>query len=72
MKKKRPRYLNADISRLIDEYIHSERDRALLKRKLIDNISYEQLAEEFKLSVTWTKEIVYKNEVELFSNLPVR
>lgn len=72
MKKKRPRYLNADISRLIDDYIHSERDRALLKRKLIDNISYEQLAEEFKLSVTWTKEIVYKNEVELFSNLPVK
>ena len=33
MKKKRPRYLNSDISRLIDEYIHSERDRALLKRR---------------------------------------
>ena len=72
MKKKRPRYLNSDISRLIDEYIHSERDRALLKRRLIDNITYERLAEEFDLSVTRTKDIVRENEVELFSNLPVR
>ena len=44
---------------LIDEWIFSERNRNLAKRKLIDGITFEQLAEEFKLSVTRTKSIVY-------------
>ena len=44
---------------LINEWIFSERNRNLAKRKLIDGITFEQLAEEFKLSVTRTKSIVY-------------
>lgn len=51
---------NSRISEVIDEYIHSERDRALLKRRLIDGICYEPLAEEFNLSTVQTKRIVYK------------
>lgn len=51
---------NSQISTIIDEYIHSERDRALLKRRFIDGICYEPLAEEFDLSVVQTKRIVYK------------
>lgn len=45
---------------LIDEYIFRERDRAILKRRLLDGICYEPLAEEFDLSVQQTKTIVYK------------
>ena len=51
---------NSQIQAIIDEYIHSERDRALLKRRFIDGICYEPLAEEFDLSVVQTKRIVYK------------
>ena len=51
---------NTQIAHIIDEYIHSERDRALLKRRFIDGICYEPLAEEFDLSVVQTKRIVYK------------
>ena len=51
---------NSQIRNVIDEYIHSERDRALLKRRFIDGICYEPLAEEFDLSVVQTKRIVYK------------
>lgn len=51
---------NTQISHIIDEYIHSERDRALLKRRFIDGICFEPLAEEFDLSVVQTKRIVYK------------
>lgn len=51
---------NSQIGSIIDEYIHSERDRALLKRRFIDGICYEPLAEEFDLSVVQTKRIVYK------------
>lgn len=47
-------------SNLIDEYIFKERDRAILKRRLLDGICYEPLAEEFDLSVQQTKTIVYK------------
>lgn len=52
---------------LIDEYIHSERNRALLKRRLIDGVCFEPLAEEFGLSVRQTKNIVYKEQEKLFS-----
>lgn len=62
-------YTNSQIAHLIDEHIHSERDRAILKRRLIDGICYEPLAEEFELSVRQTKDIVYKAQNRLFKHL---
>lgn len=64
-----PEYTNSQISQLIDEYIHSERNRKILKRRLIDGVTYERLAEEFDLSVRNIKKIVYKCEDTLFSHL---
>ena len=64
-----PEYTNSQISNLIDEYIHSERDRKILKRRLIDGLTYERLAEEFDLSVRQTKKIVYKSEEILFYHI---
>lgn len=55
--------------RLIDEWIFSERDRAILKRRLLDGICFEQLAEEFYLSVQQTKAIVYKAQTRLLQYL---
>ena len=55
-------YTNSEIRNLIDEYIHSERDRAILKRRLIDGICFESLAEEFDMSVAQVKRIVYRGE----------
>ena len=65
---------NYDLSRtewenLIDEYIFKERDRAILKRRLLDGICYEPLAEEFDLSVQQTKTIVYKATEKLIKHL---
>ena len=62
-------YTNSKIEYLIDEHIHSERDRAILKRRLIDGICYEPLAEEFDLSVSQVKRIVYRQEQKLFKFL---
>lgn len=62
-------YSNSEISKAIDEYIHSDRDRAILKRRLIDGICYEPLAEEFNLSVRQIKTIVYKAQDKLFKRL---
>lgn len=55
--------------RLIDEWIFNERDRKILKRRLLDGICYEPLAEEFDMSVTHIKNIVYKAQNKLFSKL---
>ena len=54
---------------LIDEWIFNERDRAILKRRLLDGICYEPLAEEFDLSVQQTKTIVYKATERLIKHL---
>lgn len=65
----RREYTNSEISALIDEYIHSERDRKILKRRLCDGILFEKLAEEFELSTQRVKTIVYKSEEKLFKHL---
>jgi DNA-directed RNA polymerase specialized sigma24 family protein len=59
----------SQIEILIDEWIFSERDRLILRRRLLDGICYEPLAEEFGLSVRHIKTIVYKGEDKLFSKL---
>ncbi len=59
----------SEIEKLIDEWIFSERDRAILKRRLLDGICYEPLAKEFELSVRQTKNIVYKGEKTLYSHI---
>lgn len=60
---------NQEIEQEIDKWIHSERDRKILKRRLIDGICYEPLAAEFELSVRQIKTIVYKAEARLFRHL---
>lgn len=55
-----------EIEHLIDEWILKDRDRKILKRRLLDGLTYEALAEEFELSVRQTKRIVYKAEDKLF------
>ena len=62
-------YTNSEISHLIDELIHHERNRQLLKRRFIDGICFEPLAEEFELSVTQVKTIVSRAKKELFRKL---
>lgn len=69
MKKKNTtldRLNNAQIAAAIDLYVRGERDRAMLKRRLIDGICYEPLAEEFQISVEQAKRIIYKAQDRLF------
>jgi DNA-directed RNA polymerase specialized sigma24 family protein len=62
-------YTNSQIRGLIAEWIHSERDRRILERRLIDGITFDRLAEEFDMSVRQTKSIVYKAQEQLFKHL---
>lgn len=54
---------------IIDEWIFSERDRKMLKRRLLDGILFEQLAEEFDLSVQQTKSVIYKATDKLMKHI---
>jgi len=63
----------SEVENAIDEWIignNAERNRAILKRRLIDGITFEKLAEEFDLSVRCTKTIVYKGKVQIFRHIP--
>ena len=62
-------YSNSQVKAVIDEWIHNERDRAIIKRRLVDGICFEPLAEEFGLSVRQVKKIVYKTEECVFMYL---
>lgn len=45
---------------------HAARNRDILRRRLLDGVIYEKLAEEFELSVRQVKNIVYKGENRIF------
>lgn len=62
-------YSRSELISAIDEWILSERDRAILKRRLVDGICFEPLAEEFDLSVVQVKRIVYKSQERLFRHI---
>lgn len=51
---------NSEIAELISENIHSERDRYILKMKLIDGYTYEKIAEIVDMSPRYVRSIVKK------------
>jgi DNA-directed RNA polymerase sigma subunit (sigma70/sigma32) len=67
-------YSKDDIEHTIDKYVNmhlnAERNRAILKRRLIDGLTHEQLAEEFDLSTQSIQKILYKYEQVVFNHLP--
>ena len=60
---------NSEIAAAIDEYVRGEKNRKILKRRLIDLICYEPLAEEFDMSVSQIKRIIYKAQEQLFKHI---
>lgn len=60
-----PEISNSERERKINEYVHSERDRAIMIRRFIDGANHEAIAEEFGLSPRQVKNIIYQNEAFL-------
>lgn len=69
MKIKLPDMSRSEIEAVIDEWIFDERARAILKRRLLDGVCFEPLAEQFNLSVQQTKNIIYKSQETLFKHI---
>lgn len=53
------------IEELIEQWIHSERDRKICHRRLLDGIRYEALGEEFCLSTRQVKQIISKSKKKM-------
>jgi len=56
----------------IEEWIvgrNAERDREILKRRLIDGLTQEALAEEFDMSTRQIQRILYKEEEIIFRHI---
>lgn len=51
---------NSELSERIDERIHSERDRRIMRMKMIDGLTYERIAEIIEMSPRHVKRIVKK------------
>lgn len=62
-------YTNSEISAIIDEHIHNELYRNILKARYIDGLTFERIAEKYDMSTSQTKRIVYKNEWTILKNL---
>lgn len=54
---------------LIDEWIFNERDRAIMKRRILDGITFDNLAEEFGMSVRGVKYAVDRNRAILIQHM---
>ena len=54
-------YTNSQMIGLIDEHIHSERDREIMKRRMCDGVVFERIGWEFSLTDRQVKNIIYKN-----------
>lgn len=62
-------YSNSQIRKIIEEWIHNSRDRIILFDRLIDGMTFEQIAVKHDMSVRQIKNIVYKLQEQLFKHL---
>lgn len=53
------------VGELIDKWIFNQRDREILKRRLLDRIPYKQLEDDFNISERQLKKIVCVGESSL-------
>ncbi len=62
-------YPVSTVSGIIDEYIHSARDREIAKRTILENEHYEPLSAEFELTPRHVCNIVKKARKVIITHL---
>ena len=62
-------YANSAISAIIDEYIHHDKYRDILKMRFIDHATYERIAEAVEMSDKQVARIVKKYRWTVFKHL---
>lgn len=59
---------NSELAERISENIHSERNRKIMRLKLIDGLTYEKIAEIVEMSPRQIKNIVKRCSGSIFSD----
>lgn len=61
-----------EIDEAITQWIHKDRDRQVLRLKLLDGLTYEEVAERMDMSPKGVQKIVYRSEDKLFKHLDLQ
>lgn len=59
----------SEVEKLIDEWTigrYAKRDRDILRLRLLDGLTYEEIAEKKEMSVRQIKNIIYKRQEVVF------
>ena len=59
-------YTNSEISRRIDEHIHNQKYRDIMRMRLVDGYTYDHIAEAVEMSERQIKNIVKRCSGVLF------
>lgn len=62
-------YTNTQAREAIAEHIHSQRDRIILEKRLIDGWTIERISEFIDMSPRQVRNIIHKQEEILFKHL---
>ena len=62
-------YSRTELTEAIDEWLLNERHRCILKSRLIDGYTYDELSEMYYMSPRQIKRIVYKAQETLFRHI---
>lgn len=65
MKAWRADYSNHRVREVIDEYIHSSRDRALILDNMVDGLSYDELAWKYQIAYESVRDVMRKGKEAL-------
>ena len=60
------RYSNFRLREIVEEYIHSERNRRILIEKFCNRKTIEQIAEKYELSVSQVKRVITRDGITVF------
>lgn len=62
-------YTNSEIKNIIEEWIHSQKDREILHLRLIDGLTIEELAERFDRSPRQMQRIINRLQTIVFLHI---
>lgn len=65
MKAWRNDYSNHRVREVVEEFIHSSRDRALILDSLVDGMSYDELAGKYAIAYESVRDIMRKGKAAL-------
>lgn len=58
-----------ELERIIDRWVFDEQTRAILRRKMFDNVSFERIAEELGISTRTAQNKYYKGIQAVIENM---